>query len=102
MQLIHFVFRLMWDTLLSPFLIPGCPTSSPGFPLVLYDPIPECQQLIIHWPYILLVGIDKCLSRAEGPVINNGEGGGLQKSRGASQVLPIQNKGVGGRAVEIL
>ena len=46
--------------------------------------LPECQQLIIHWPYNLLVGIDKCLSRAEGPVINNGEGGGgeLQKGRG--------------------
>ena len=29
-------FGLVWDTLVSPVSIPGCPTSSPSFPLVLY------------------------------------------------------------------
>ena len=31
----------------------------------------------------------------KGPVINKGEGGGLQNSRGGGEVLPLQKGGIG-------
>ena len=34
---LHSPFGLVWDTLVSPACIPGCPTSSAGFPLVSYS-----------------------------------------------------------------